>query len=388
MPIVRPLSVVATAAFAAALTVTASERPASAHMGSATYGRLTPTADPARVHYQLLLNGIDLHEPLGITDTGHTITAGDITAGKPRLLSYLGQRVHFEGDGAPCRLQPQSVEAVDESQLFARVEYEVVCPAAIRQLALEYDLFFDLDARHIGYVAVGGTTARLTAPDNTRLVWQVGHALPGGFFDFVRAGIHHILSGIDHLMFLISLLLMAVVARGVGPGQSDVRIRPVREALSYTGAIVTSFTIAHSMTLIGAALGWFELPSRLVESAIAASIAFVAIDNAIRLDPPRRYLVTFGFGLVHGMGFASMLRPLLPPRDVVVPLLTFNAGVEIGQLGVVLLCMPLLYGLARTLGPRAYRRAVLPIGAVVLGGFGLIWFFERLLGITILGIKV
>ena len=88
------------------------------------------------------------------------------------------------------------------------------------------------------------------------------------------------------------------------------------------------------------------------------------------------------------MGFASMLRPLLPPKDVIVPLLTFNVGVEIGQLGVVLLCMPLLYGVIRTIGPRAYRRYVLTGGAVVLGGFGLMWFLERLLGITLLGIKV
>jgi hypothetical protein len=165
-----------------------------------------------------------------------------------------------------------------------------------------------------------------------------------------------------------------------------VAVRPVRQAISYTGGIVTSFTIAHSFTLIGAALGWFELPSRLVESCIAASIVFVAIDNAIRLDPPRRYIVTFCFGLMHGLGFASMLRPLLPPTQVVLPLLAFNVGVELGQLGIVLVAMPILYGAIRALGAERYRRVVLPLGAVVLGGLGLIWLLERSLAIKILGL--
>ena len=233
-------------------------------------------------------------------------------------------------------------------------------------------------------MSVGRGTFQLTQSDHTRLEWDVGGDVQSGLGGFVVSGVWHILDGLDHILFLMSLLLMAVVVK-TGGGEG-VAIRPVRQAISYTGGIVTSFTVAHSFTLIGAALGWFELPSRLVESLIAASIVFVAVDNAIRLDPPRRYLVTFGFGLMHGLGFASMLRPLLPPSEVVMPLLAFNVGVELGQLGLVLVVMPLLYVAIRALGAARYRRVVLPLGAVVLGGLGFIWLLERALRITILGL--
>jgi hypothetical protein len=356
---------------------------AHAHQASATFARLEQTGDPARLRYEIRIAARDLYEALKL-EADREASAEEIRAGAGRIAAYVSARVGFESGGAGCRTERVAVEPVEQGQRFARVELAVVCPAAIRTIALEYDLFFDLDPRHIGFVSVGTGTFQLTAPDDTRLEWDVGSAGQTGLGGFVVSGVEHILYGLDHILFLVSLLLMAVVVRtGGGDG---VAVRPVRQAMAYTGWIVTSFTVAHSVTLIGAALGWFELPSRLVESLIAASIVFVAVDNAIRLDPPRRTLVTFTFGLVHGLGFASMLRPLLPPSEVVLPLLAFNVGVELGQLGLVVVAMPILYGAVRALGPARYRRVVLPLGAVVLGGLGLIWFVERAFEITILGL--
>lgn len=372
------------AACAAAVALTAGARPALAHQASATYARLEPGADPTRLRYEILLAARDLYEALDL-DIDREATAAEIASGRARLAAYLVRHVQFEADGRPCRAAMTGLDTIEQSQRFARAVLEVTCPAAIRQLAMDYDLFFELDPRHIGFVAIGDTTARLTAPDDTRLVWQVGGEGPPGLLGFVESGIEHILHGLDHILFLVSLLLMAVVTRA-GPGQAQARVRPLRDALAYAGAIVTSFTVAHSITLIGAALGWFELPGRLVESVIAGSILFVAVDNAIRLDPPRRYVVTFVFGLVHGLGFASMLRPLLPPEDVVVPLLLLNVGVEVGQLSLVVVCMPLLYALIRAVGPQRYRARVLPGAAVVLGGVALVWLLERALDVRLLGI--
>jgi hypothetical protein len=370
---------------AAALALVVGARPVAAHQASASFAKLMATDDPARVRYELLLAARDLYEALDL-DTDREATAAEIMRGKQRLTAYLLERVHFEADGQACRAALVSLAAVEQSQRFARAVLDVTCPADIHDFALDYDLFYDLDPRHIGFVAVDGTTARLTSPDDTRLVWHVGGAPPpSGLFGFVVSGVEHILYGLDHIMFLISLLLMAVVAR-TGAGQSRAEVRSGRDALAYAGAIVTSFTVAHSITLIGAALGWFELPGRLVESVIAASILFVAVDNAIRLDPPRRYVITFLFGLVHGLGFASMLRPLLPPEDVVLPLLAFNVGVEIGQLGIVLVSLPLLHAGIRALGAERYRRTVLPGGAVLLGGLAFIWLIERAFAIRILGL--
>jgi len=372
------------AALFAFAAIAAGARSASAHQSSATYARLGATSDPARVRYEILIAARDLYEALGLT-ADREATAAEIAAGATRLGAYLDERVTFEADGQPCRAGQVAVEAVQQSRRFARAAFDVTCPAAIRELAMDYDLFFDLDPRHIGFVAVADQTSRLTAPDHTRLVWQVATGGPSGLIGFIESGVEHIVYGLDHILFLVSLLLMAVIKRA-GPGQTEAIVRPAREAFAYAAAIVTSFTVAHSITLIGAALGWFDLPSRLVESVIAASILFVAVDNAVRLDPPRRYLITFAFGLVHGLGFASLLRPLLPPEDAVPPLLAFNLGVELGQLGLVLLCLPLLYALVRATSARRYRRRVLPGAAAVLGCIAFIWLIERAFDMSILGL--
>jgi hypothetical protein len=355
---------------------------ARAHQASATFSRIETTADPARLRFEIRIAARDLYEVLELDDEREA-SADEIRRGRGDIMGYVTDRLEWDADGADCRMEPVGVEPVEQGQRFARAELTVICPAAIHTIGLEYDLFFDLDRRHIGFVSIGRGTFQLTKSD-PRLEWDVGGKVQSGLGGFVVSGVWHILDGLDHILFLMSLLLMAVVVKtGGGDG---VAVRPVRQAISYTGGIVTSFTIAHSFTLIGAALGWFELPSRLVESCIAASIVFVAVDNAIRLDPPRRYIVTFCFGLMHGLGFASMLRPLLPPTQVVLPLLAFNVGVELGQLGIVLVAMPILYGAIRALGAERYRRVVLPLGAVVLGGLGLIWLLERSLAIKILGL--
>ncbi len=375
-------SLAATAA--AALALLAGARPAEAHQASATYARLEATPDPAHVRYEILIAARDLYEALSL-DADREATAAEIARGEDRLATYLMERLDFEADGRPCRAALTSLETVEQSQRFARAVMDVTCPGPIRDFALDYDLFYDLDPRHIGFVAVDGASARLSAPDDTRLVWHIGGDAPSGLLGFVESGVEHILYGLDHILFLLSLLLMAVITRA-GPGQAQAAVRPGRDALVYAGTIVTSFTVAHSITLIAAALGWIELPGRLVESVIAASILFVAVNNAVRLDPPRRYVITFLFGLVHGLGFASMLRPLLPPEDVVLPLLAFNLGVELGQLGIVLVSLPLLFGLVRAVGAARYRRTLLPIAAFLLGGIAFIWLLERALDIRILGL--
>ena len=348
---------------------------ARAHQASATYATLTVGDDPAAARYEIRIATTDLYEVLGV-EGERDPTDAEVVAGRDRLLAYVTGRVEFEADGAPCRETPVSTDIIDDGGHFARVVLTVTCPAPIRELALEYGLFYDLDPQHVGFVTVGDNpvAAQLTTPDDTRLVWRVGGEPPGSLIDFVPTGVRHILEGPDHILFLLSLLLVAVVGRGP------------RAAALYTLGIVTSFTVAHSITLIAAALGWIELPRRLVESVIAASIVLVAVENALRAAPPHRRVVTFAFGLVHGLGFASVLRPLLPPEDVVLPLLAFNVGVELGQLGIVLVTLPLLLLAARALGEARYRRFVLPAGAILFGGLGAIWLIERAFDVVLLGL--
>jgi len=179
------------------------------------------------------------------------------------------------------------------------------------------------------------------------------------FTNFLCLGVKHILTGYDHLLFLFGLLL---VARGF---------------FSSLG-IITSFTIAHSITLAVATLHLVQVPSRIVEPLIAASIVFVGIENLLRGDTPSaRRMVAFGFGLIHGFGFASALREAgigSGTGGIVLPLFSFNLGVELGQIMVAAVALPIIWKLREN--PMFITRWAPACSAavVLLGGF---WFVQR-----------
>jgi hypothetical protein len=128
------------------------------------------------------------------------------------------------------------------------------------------------------------------------------------------------------------------------------------------------------------------LPSRLVESSIAFSILYTAIENIARPDVGWRFVLTFGFGLVHGLGFASVLQVMLPPDHVIAPLLGFNLGVELGQLVIVAIALPLVWLLARELGAGRYRRRVLPVLSIAIAVVAIKWLIERVFAVSLLAV--
>jgi hydrogenase/urease accessory protein HupE len=177
---------------------------------------------------------------------------------------------------------------------------------------------------------------------------------------FLPAGIHHILIGPDHLLFLVGLLLLGGSVRQLA-------------------WVVTAFTVAHSLTLSLAALAVFTPPARIVEPAIALSIVYVGVDNLlVRGGRDVRAWIAGGFGLVHGFGFASVLREMeLPRRALAWSLFSFNVGVEIGQLLVVLAVASALAALRARSEVAGRRLAV--AGSIVVVVAGSVWFVERLL---------
>ncbi|WP_395405408.1 HupE/UreJ family protein [Pseudoduganella sp. UC29_106] len=192
------------------------------------------------------------------------------------------------------------------------------------------------------------------------------------FAAYVRHGVWHIWIGFDHILFLISLLLPAVLVR---------RDRQWHEAPAFRGAamdvlkIVSAFTLAHSVTLSLAALHVMSLPSRWVESAIAASVAVAALNNIVPVVRGKRWLAAFVFGLVHGFGFASVLADLGLPRDALaLALVGFNVGVEIGQIAIVAAFLPLAYAVR---GTWLYRRVMLVGGSCAIALLAALWFGER-----------
>jgi hypothetical protein len=180
------------------------------------------------------------------------------------------------------------------------------------------------------------------------------------------------------MLFLLALLLPAVLRRENGHWQEV----GLRAAVRGTVKVVAAFTVAHSLTLGLAALGIVHLPARLVESAIAASVVIAALNNAVPFFADARWLVGFGFGLLHGFGFASALAdPGLPPRTLVLALLGFNVGVECGQLVVVAAFLTLTYLMRRSW---LYQRVTLVAGSCAIATIAAVWCVERALDLRLL----
>jgi hydrogenase/urease accessory protein HupE len=231
---------------------------------------------------------------------------------------------------------------------MVRVAISYACAAGPVRVA--YPLLRRLRPGHTLFVTVRLPDEVLTATlTETRPLWHQA-AKPDALASvaqFFLLGLEHILIGTDHLLFLFALLLL-----------------PAR--LAEIVKIVTAFTVAHSITLTAAALGAVSLPGWVVEPAIALTIAYVGLENFFRHSSNRRWLLTFGLGLVHGFGFAGILAETNLPRDgQALSLLAFNTGVEIGQLAMVLLVMPALAVLRRPVVSGRARVAVIA-GALVV----------------------
>jgi hypothetical protein len=225
------------------------------------------------------------------------------------------------------------------------------------------------------------TQSAVLGPD--RRHWQLSpeRARPWQTFaTYLHDGIWHIWLGLDHILFLVSLLLPAVLRR------EDGRWQPVARpdaAILDIMRIVSAFTLAHSLTLALAALGVVELPSRLVEGAIAVSVIVAALNNLWPVVTSRLWLAAFGFGLIHGFGFASVLADLgLPQSALLGALLGFNLGVEIGQLAIVAALMPLAWALRETW---LYPGLVVRFGSLLIVAAAAAWLLERGFGVALAG---
>ena len=215
--------------------------------------------------------------------------------------------------------------------------------------------------------AAASVTAAATAATAAKADEADSHAP-----SFIGEGVHHILTGYDHLLFLLCLLLPAVLHRQNGRW---VAVSGWRQALLPVAKTVTLFTLAHSVTLALAALGWVKLAPSFVEPAIAATIMLAAFDNLRPLLLRWRGVVTFVFGLIHGFGFAGVLGELqLPPAQFGWALFQFNLGLELGQLAMVLVVVPLLFALRKR---AAYVPVVLRTGSVLALLMAAVWLVER-----------
>jgi hypothetical protein len=358
--------------------------PAHAHKSSDSY--LAVRADSAALEGQWDIALRDLEFAIGLDADGDgAITWGELHARQPEIAAYALARLALRADGQPCPAQMRELLVDEHSDgAYAVLRFAAHCASPpVRTLAIEYRLFADLDPTHRGLVRVqhGAVTASgVLGPDQPRLELKLGEASRlRQFLEYAREGVWHIWIGIDHVLFLVSLLLLAVLVYGVRAWAPAPRFTPVFWDVF---RIVTAFTVAHSITLSMAALGVLALPSRLVESLIALSVVLAALNNLKPLVLGRRWAVAFGFGLVHGFGFASVLADLGLPRDaLLVSLVGFNLGVEAGQLAIVALFLPAAF-LARR--HWVYRRLAFAGGSIGIALIAALWMLERIFDLKIL----
>jgi HupE/UreJ protein len=359
MPLV-PSSLLRASVLVALALLTATH--AAAHAGSVAFWRITMSGTTARS--EVLLSPDDVHRMAPGAATLETTGPVDVS----RLAGFdAALLAHFaiEQDVAAVTARIVAARVLPSGLLQVDMEHASIDPS--RALALRATLHAVTDHTHrvIGRVDRRGvvtslvfdaTTPRHVVAALPRASWRDGRAPAGSTRSMVLLGIEHILRGYDHLVFLGCLLLAG------GTWRSRL-------------GIVSAFTVAHSVTLVLAAMRLVNPPAGFVEPAIAVTIAYVALENLLGDAGRSRWPTALGFGLIHGFGFAGMLDVLdLPSRQWFAAVIAFNAGVEIGQVAVVAIAMPIVISLARSSWhPRVVRYA----SSAVLG-LSVLWFVERL----------
>jgi hypothetical protein len=389
----------------------------AAHKESDAYLNLrTDAHNDHLLHGQWDISLRDLDFAIGI-DGNHdgAITWGEVQARRTAIESYALPQLQVKGDGLTCSMQPTGQQIDDHTDgAYEVLLFDAVCDKNIpSKLTIVYHLMYNLDPYHRGIVTIHAgdkIAGAVLGPSNP--VASLNLREPdrwGEFKSFVTDGIWHIWTGIDHILFLLSLLLPAVlvirrtgledgwrkgaaVAESSGalmawaPSSKGYRWEPVASfwpASVDVIKIVSAFSLSHSVTLSLAVLGIVHVPSRLVESGIALSVMVAALNNVYPLVNKRVWLIAFAFGFIHGLGFASALTGLqLPPGAMAASLGGFSVGVEIGQEAIVLAFLPLAFLLRRT---RFYQLGVLRWGSVLIVVIAAGWFVQRAFDILIPG---
>jgi len=350
---------------------------AQAHKPSDSYLALSVEGAAVRGQWDIALR--DLEFALGLDADGNgEITWGELRAKHAEIDAYALARLAVRADGRDCRLAPTAHLVDDHSDgAYAVLRFDADCGArAPASVEIAYSLFFDIDPTHRGLLRFergGASQTGVLSPERPKLAFRAGESSPlSQFFDYLREGVWHIWIGFDHILFLISLLLPSVLILKNKTWNPAERFR---DTFWDVLKVVTSFTVAHSITLSLAALSVISLPSRLVESTIALSVVLAALNNIWPLVHGRRWAVAFGFGLIHGFGFASVLADLGLPRDaLLLALVGFNVGVELGQLAIISVFLPFAYVLR---GTWAYRRVVFIGGSAAIALTAALWLVER-----------
>jgi HupE / UreJ protein len=370
---------------------------ANAHKSSDSYLQIDAADKGLAVRWDIALRDLDAALDLDADEDGK-LTWGEVKAAWPRIQSYALGRLAIEG----CALRPtgQALERRNDGA-YAVLMLAADCTLGAAPV-ITYSLFREVDPTHRGIAKVQrtGQPVALSMLDPTRAATAAAAgstpapttttaetdapahaAAPTGAWGFLREGIRHILTGYDHVLFLLCLLLPSVMRR---TPQGWKAVDKLSQAVWPVVGIVSAFTVAHSITLGLAAMKVVSLSPSFIEPAIAVTIILAALDNVWPIFPVRRVVVTFFFGLIHGFGFAGVLAELnLPTAQFAWALLQFNLGLELGQLMIVVSVTAVLFLLRPW--PR-YRVWVIRGGSMAAMLVGVLWLIERTANVSLLSI--
>lgn len=357
----------------------ASASPAWAHKASDAFIYLD--LDQSTVRVDLALRDLALEVPLD-RNADRQVSGAELRAARGEITGYLEQGLVLSNHSGNCTLQGEQWGLSTHSDgPYAAARYLVACPNGQAPESLTYTLLFDRDPLHRGLVSLtyeGQETLAVIGPDDPTLALAATSFGSGRLFGtFLYEGVVHLLIGLDHILFLLVLMLPATIRRREATVTRHTSVHAgLRPRLLELVGIVTAFTVAHSITLGLSALGVVRLPIAWVETIIALSVALAALNVIWPILGRKTWKLAFGFGLIHGFGFASVLGDLTTGvSQLAVALAGFNLGVELGQVALVLVVFPLLYLAARS---RFYERAAVPAMLVAVGALSLYWVVERI----------
>lgn len=321
---------------------------------------------------------VDLVRAFPLDSNGNgVLTWGELQAQSALIEDRLGGEIAVSQGENSCRVNWTTQGLSSHSDgAYLVLHFIPLCPDdSMGASALEYNLFFDQDPLHRVLVmtrengesqpSVLGPEGRQLSLDAAPTAWETAQS-------FLWEGMVHLWIGYDHMLFLLALVLPAAVRREKGHWVVEERIGT---AVKDVALIVTAFTLAHSVTLVIATLGLVRLPIAWVETLIALSIVAAAVNIFWPFLGQRRYLMGFGFGLIHGFGFASVLSDFMANTSArAVALASFNIGVELAQLAIVVVAVPIIFLVRKQW---SYQRLVLPAGVTAITAIGLMWAIER-----------
>ncbi len=355
---------------------------AQAHKPSDSYLVITVKNSMIEGQWDIALR--DIEYAIGLDENAdNKITWQEVINKEKEIDAYAFARLVVKNSQNTCPIKPLKTLIDDHTDgAYAVIKFVADCNGIINELNLHYSLFSDIDPSHRGLLRLdykGNTKTSVFGPDNAQqsFILRTPDRLIE-FKNYVLEGVWHIWKGYDHILFLISLLLPAVLIHKNKHWEPSTSFKLSSvEVLK----IVTAFTLAHSITLTLATLHIISLPSRWVEAAIAASVVIAAMNNFNPNILKKRWMAAFAFGLIHGFGFAAVLSDLgLKDATLVLALVGFNVGVEIGQMVIVIIYLPVSFALRRTW---FYKTVLFYTGSFFIIGVATTWFIERVFNIKI-----